>query len=77
MKNVDPPLSANKTLSAMLSFLVLAGALPAQQSSDAPYTLKARSEVVLVNITARDKKGTLVRDLTEISPCWKTASRRR
>jgi VWFA-related protein len=35
--------------------------LPAQQP---PYTLKARSELVLVNVTARDKKGNLVRDLT-------------
>jgi len=44
--------------------VLLAGTLPAQQSSQTPYTLKARSEVVLVNVTARDKKGALVRDLT-------------
>ncbi|MFI5090458.1 MAG: VWA domain-containing protein [Terriglobales bacterium] len=43
--------------------MLLASTLPAQQSQT-PYTLKARSEVVLVNVTARDKKGALVRDLT-------------
>ncbi len=49
---------------AALCFVLLAGTLPAQQSSQTPYTLKARSELVLVNVTARDKKGALVRDLT-------------
>ncbi len=48
----------------MLCFVLLASALPAQQPAQTPYTLKARSEVVLVNVTARDKKGALVRDLT-------------
>jgi len=43
---------------------VLTGTLPAQESSQTPYTFHARSEVVLVNVTARDKKGSLVRDLT-------------
>ena len=66
------------TLAAVLCLFLLAGTLPAQQSSETPYTFKARSEVVLVNVVARDKKGSLVRDLTpEISRCWKTASRRR
>jgi VWFA-related protein len=51
-------------LAVALSFVLLAGTLPAQQSSETPYTLKARSEVVLVNVIARDKKGSLVRDLT-------------
>ncbi|MFZ3213486.1 MAG: VWA domain-containing protein [Terriglobales bacterium] len=44
--------------------MLLAGTLPAQQSAQTPYTLKARSEVVLVNVTARDKKGAFVSDLT-------------
>ena len=44
--------------------IVLTGTVPAQQSSQTPYTFHARSEVVLVNVTARDKKGALVRDLT-------------
>ena len=37
---------------------------PAQQAPQTSYTFKARSELVLVNVTARDKKGNLVRDLT-------------
>ena len=37
---------------------------PAQQAPQSSYTFKARSEVVLVNVTARDKKGNLVWDLT-------------
>ena len=52
------------TLAAALCLFLLAGTLPAQQSSETPYTFKARSEVVLVNVVARDKKGALVRDLT-------------
>jgi VWFA-related protein len=47
-----------------LCVALLASALPGQQSSDTQYTLKARTEVVLVNIVARDKQGNLVRDLT-------------
>ena len=35
----------------------------AQDAAQAPYTIKARSEVVLVNVTVRDKQGNLVRDL--------------
>jgi len=44
--------------------MLLAGSIPAQQSPETSYTLKARSELVLVNVTVRDKKGNLVRDLT-------------
>jgi VWFA-related protein len=52
-----------KVLATALCVVLLGSGLPAasQQSS---YTFKARSEVVLVNVTARDKKGALVRDLT-------------
>jgi len=64
MKQFAPIRSSRKTLVALLCFVLLAGTLPAQQPSQTPYTLKARSEVVLVNVTARDKKGALVRDLT-------------
>jgi VWFA-related protein len=48
----------------VLCLVLLPGTLPAQQSSQTPYTFRARSELVLVNVTARDKKGNLVRDLT-------------
>ena len=50
----------------LLAVLVCAAPLPlamAQDAGQAPYTIKARSEVVLVNVTARDKNGNLVRDL--------------
>jgi VWFA-related protein len=63
MKQLTPDRASRKTLAA-LAFVLLAGTLPAQQSPQTPYTLKARSELVLVNVTARDKKGSLVRDLT-------------
>ena len=67
MKYVAPVRSSRKTAAAALCFVLLTGTLPAfpqQPSSETPYTMKARSEVVLVNVTARDKKGNLVRDLT-------------
>ena len=48
----------------VLCCVLLAGSVPAQQSPETSYTFKARSELVLVNVTARDKKGNLVRDLT-------------
>jgi len=53
-----------RQVAVVLCVLLLAGPLAAQQASETPYTLKSRSEVVLVNVTARDKKGNLVRDLT-------------
>jgi len=37
---------------------------PQQPLVPTPYTMRARSEVVLVNVVARDKQGKLVRDLT-------------
>jgi VWFA-related protein len=64
MQQLAPTRRSQKTLAVVLSFVLLAGTVPAQQSSQTPYTLKARSEVVLVNVTARDRKGSLVRDLT-------------
>jgi VWFA-related protein len=59
-----PTTDGRKGLAVVLCFMFLASTLPAQQSSQTPYTLKARSELVLVNVTARDKKGALVKDLT-------------
>ena len=37
--------------------------LPAQQSGQTGYTFKAKSELVLVNVSVRDKNGNLVQDL--------------
>ena len=52
-----------RVVGAMLCVLQLLPVSPAQDMSQAPYTIKARSEVVLVNVTVRDKQGELVRDL--------------
>ncbi len=48
-------------LAVLLQLALLCPILPAQQDID--YVFKARTEVVLVNVTARDKNGNLVRDL--------------
>lgn len=57
-------ISPQRVLATALCFVLLANTLPAQESSNTQYTLKARTEVVLVNVVARDKQGNLVRDLT-------------
>ncbi len=49
--------SANKALAAWLAF-ALCSPLPAQQQSE--FTLRVESELVLVNVTVRDKNGNLV-----------------
>jgi VWFA-related protein len=50
---------------ALLLGLVLAGiSLPAQQPQP-QYTLRANAELVLVNVTVRDRKGDFVRNLTQ------------
>ena len=47
-------------------------------AQQAGYTFKAEAELVLVNISVRDKNGNLVRDLKpEDFTIWKTTSRRR
>src|SRR6266403_2073205 len=48
--------------SAVVLTLELPFAGPAQQSP-APQAIRATTELVLVNVVARDKKGNLVRDL--------------
>ena len=56
----------NPPARAIAALLLLTQLLPlsvAQETAQAPYTIKARSEVVLVNVTVRDKQGKLVRDL--------------
>jgi VWFA-related protein len=49
-------------LVAMIGLLSPLG-LPAQQSGQTGYTFKAKSELVLVNVSVRDKSGNLVQDL--------------
>ena len=50
----------------MLVFMLMAPTLPAQKKADAPqkdFTFKVSTDLVLVNVVARDKKGNLVTDL--------------
>lgn len=54
---------ARRALCLALCELLLLGKVPAQQPAQSPYTFRARTEVVLVNVTVRDRKGALVRDL--------------
>ncbi|MFZ3266632.1 MAG: VWA domain-containing protein [Terriglobales bacterium] len=48
---------ANRAAAVMLMLLLLKGALPSQQSD---YTFRSESDVVLVNVTVRDKSGKFV-----------------
>ncbi len=48
---------ANQTAALLLMILLLNGALPSQQSD---YTFHSESDVVLVNVTVRDKSGKFV-----------------
>jgi len=46
----------------------------APQMPLAPGRIRVTTELVLVNVVARDKKGNLIRDLKKkTSRCWKTA----
>ncbi len=60
-------LAKHNPLAHLLAALLCAVQLPpisaAQEAPPPPYTIKARSELVLVNVTVRDKQGNLVRDL--------------
>jgi VWFA-related protein len=51
---------ANKILAVLLALSLLAVSLESQQED---YTFRVQSELVLVNVTVRDKNGNLVRDL--------------
>src|SRR6185369_11168734 len=50
------------TLAAQLALAALAQQAPAQQAAPA---IRATTELVLVNVVARDRKGNLVRDLKQ------------
>ena len=53
------------TISAAVLALVLLAASALAQQSGAPFTLHAESDVVLVNVTVRNKNGQFVRDLKQ------------
>ena len=57
---MTPSLPATKLLAILLQLALLAPALPAQ---DVDYTFHAETELVLVNVTVRDKNGNFVRNL--------------
>ncbi|MGA2100640.1 MAG: VWA domain-containing protein [Candidatus Sulfotelmatobacter sp.] len=52
---------ANKTLAIGLGLALLCSSVPAQQQGD--YTFRVQSDLVLVNVTVRDKSGNFVRGL--------------
>ncbi len=55
-----PTRGRSKFLALLLELALLSPGLPAQQPD---YTFKAETEIVLVNVTVRDKSGNLVRNL--------------
>src|SRR5579859_5249872 len=54
---------ARQCLTLILSLALFTSPLPAQQSTG--YTFRAETDLVLVNVTVRDKSGNLVRDLKQ------------
>ena len=51
----------NKSLAMSLAFALICAPAPAQQQAD--YTFRVQSDLVLVNVTVRDKSGNIVRGL--------------
>src|SRR5271170_1459277 len=56
-----PKRSANTIPAMLLGFALLCSSVPAQQGAD--YTFRVQTNLVLVNVTVRDKNGNLVRGL--------------
>jgi len=59
--NLDLFHSAKKSLPLLLAWALSCASLPAQQQSD--YVFRTSAELVLVNVTVRDKNGNFVRNL--------------
>ncbi|MBS1853442.1 MAG: VWA domain-containing protein [Acidobacteria bacterium] len=57
---IRPESKVRRGIAGLLPLLMLCAYLPAQQGD---YTFRATTEVVLVNVTVRDRDGNLVRDL--------------
>src|SRR5580692_11154751 len=53
---------AGRIVATLLQFALLCSSLPAQQQA-ADYTFRVQTDLVLVNVTVRDKNGNFVRDL--------------
>jgi VWFA-related protein len=54
---------AKKTSAAVLAMALLGYSLPAQEQQPGDYTFRVQSDLVLVNVTVRDKNGNFVRGL--------------
>ncbi len=52
---------ANRILTVLLQLCLLGTSMPAQQTAD--YTFRVQTDLVLVNVTVRDKSGNIVRGL--------------
>src|SRR6202162_6711192 len=63
MLSASHPAHWTRSALARLLAVVLACASVASQDSGSTYTFKAETELVLVNVTVRDKNGNPVRDL--------------
>src|SRR6202034_4207609 len=50
-----------KTLAILLGLALLCSSVPAQEQAD--YTFRVQSDLVLVNVTVKDKSGNFVRGL--------------
>ena len=51
----------NRILTVLLQLCLLSTSMPAQQPAD--YTFRVQTDLVLVNVTVRDKSGNIVRGL--------------
>ena len=56
-----PSQSANRNLALLVILAMLCFSVPAQPQGD--YTFRVQSELVLVNVTVKDKSGNFVRNL--------------
>src|SRR5580698_11676562 len=54
---------AGRIVATLLQFALLCSSLPAEQQQAADYTFRVQTDLVLVNVTVRDKNGNFVRDL--------------
>jgi VWFA-related protein len=54
---------AGRMVATLLQFALLCSSLPAQQQQPTDYTFRVQTDLVLVNVTVRDKNGNFVRGL--------------
>src|SRR5580698_10375924 len=54
---------AGRIVATLLQFALLCSSLPAEQQQAADYTFRVQTDLVLVNVTVKDKSGNFVRNL--------------